>query len=99
MIAARLLLATFLPSLVLGFVPVSKPLQLTQLQAVDRRECVGIALAGLFSLSSPSFASNPALETFKGSKKTKGSFIPGKGIRHHEDAILASNPGELTDGW
>ncbi len=26
-------------------------------------------------------ASNPALETFKGGKKTKGAYIPGKGLR------------------
>ena len=30
-------------------------------------------------------ASNPALETFKGKKPTKGSFIPGKGLRAHEE--------------
>jgi len=28
-----------------------------------------------------------ALETFKGRKKTAGSFIPGKGIRNHESIV------------
>ena len=28
--------------------------------------------------------SNPALQTFKGRKGTKGAFIPGKGMRGHE---------------
>lgn len=37
-----------------------------------------------------------ALETFKGGKKTKGSFVPGKGIRRHEDQLLASNPALET---
>ena len=29
-------------------------------------------------------ANNPALQTFKGRKGTKGAFIPGKGMREHE---------------
>ena len=43
-------------------------------------------------------ASNPALETFKSRKKTKGSFIPGKGIRDSEsfDNLMASNPALET---
>jgi hypothetical protein len=43
-------------------------------------------------------ATNPALETFKGGKKTKSSFIPGKGIRAHEsfDQLLATNPALET---
>jgi hypothetical protein len=68
-----------------------------ELNALNRRDAVGVALAGLFSLNVlPADATNPALETFKGGKKTKGSFIPGKGIRQHEDDLLmASNPGTL----
>ena len=44
-------------------------------------------------------ASNPALQTFKGGKKTPGSFIPGKGIRSHEEfdqLMAASNPALQT---
>jgi hypothetical protein len=58
----------------------------TQLNADSRREALGsmgIALAGLFagSFGAPEESlafNNPALETFKGGKKTKGQFIPGK---------------------
>jgi hypothetical protein len=73
----------------------SRTLASFELNAVNRRDAVGVALAGLFSLNVlPADATNPALETFKGGKKTKGSFIPGKGIRQHEDDLLmASNPG------
>jgi len=43
--------------------------------------------------------STKALETFKGGKKTKGSYIPGKGLREHEsfDQLVASNPGTSLD--
>jgi hypothetical protein len=59
----------------------------TQLNAESRREALGgmgFALAGLFagSFGAPEESiagmDNPALQTFKGSKKTKGQFIPGK---------------------
>ena len=56
----------------------------TQLYAESRRDAlgaIGLALGGLM-LPEASFAGeNPALETFKGRKKTKGAFIPGKGLR------------------
>eukprot|EP00532_Pseudo-nitzschia_australis_P015344 CAMPEP_0168275086 /NCGR_PEP_ID=MMETSP0141_2-20121125/17672_1 /TAXON_ID=44445 /ORGANISM="Pseudo-nitzschia australis, Strain 10249 10 AB" /LENGTH=85 /DNA_ID=CAMNT_0008216773 /DNA_START=180 /DNA_END=434 /DNA_ORIENTATION=+ len=56
----------------------------TQLQAeFGRREAMGafgaaLGSAILFPQSSEAIT-NPALATFKGRKKTKGQFIPGKG--------------------
>jgi hypothetical protein len=44
-----------------------------------RREI--LELGGAFLLAG---LKNPAGETFKGAKKTKGNFIPGKGIRQHD---------------
>jgi hypothetical protein len=44
-------------------------------------------------------ANNPALETFKGRKGTKGAFIPGKGMREHqtfEQLMAANNPALET---
>ena len=44
-------------------------------------------------------ANNPALETFKGRKGTKGAFIPGKGLRNNEEydrLMAASNPALQT---
>jgi hypothetical protein len=88
-----------------AFVPSSASSRATLLElnaaSFNRRDAVGVALAGLFSLAGnvlPADASNPALQTFKGGKKTKGSFIPGKGIRQHdeeEELLIASNPGTL----
>jgi hypothetical protein len=62
----------------------------TQLHAESRREAlgaIGIALGGLMFGAEPSNAGldNPALQTFKGRKRTKGAFIPGKGLRNQED--------------
>jgi hypothetical protein len=62
----------------------------TQLHAESRRAAlgaIGIALGGLMFGAEPSNAGlqNPALQTFKGGKKTKGAFIPGKGLRNQED--------------
>ena len=62
-----------------------------------RREILelgGFLLAGL---------KNPAGETFKGAKKTKGTFIPGKGLRQHDDddfliAGLKNPAGETFKG-
>jgi hypothetical protein len=77
----------FLLSLVIGneaFVPSCRrvvftvPDSSTRMNA-GRREILelgGFLLAGL---------NNPALQTFKGGKKTKGAFIPGKGLRQHDD--------------
>ena len=73
--------------------------------SLSRREAlnsvVGIALGGILAggFPEPSLAAaNPALQTFKGGKKTKGSFIPGKGLREHEsfDQLIASNPALET---
>jgi len=52
----------------------------TQLNAESRREALGVIGAAFGGLVLPGIAgaSNPALETFKGGKKTKGAFIPGK---------------------
>jgi hypothetical protein len=37
------------------------------------------------------------LQTFKGGRKTKGAFIPGKGMRNREDNLLAGiNPALQT---
>ena len=37
-----------------------------------------------------------ALQTFKGRKPGKGAFIPGKGIRQHEELMAAANPALQT---
>ena len=81
----------------------------TQLHAESRRDALGqmgIALGGLLvgGFAAPQESSagldNPALQTFKGRKKTKGSFIPGKGMRDHEsfDTLVAGldNPALQT---
>jgi hypothetical protein len=85
-----------------AFSPASiKHASTTQLNAESRREALGsmgIALAGLFagSFGAPEESvafNNPALETFKGGKRTKGQFIPGKGMRNTEefDQLVAFN--------
>ena len=83
-----------------AFVPASAPAaSTTQLNAESRREALGamgLALGGLLLSPESSSASNPALQTFKGGKKTKGAFIPGKGLRSKEDELLASNPALET---
>ena len=71
----------------------------TELNAESRREALGnlgIALGGLLvgTLAAPEESmalTNPALQTFKGAKGTKGQFIPGKGMRNKEDELLAVN--------
>ena len=68
----------------------------TELYAESRREAlgsIGLALGGLMFPQVSLAASNPALQTFKGSKGTKGAFIPGKGLRNNEDfeALMAAN--------
>mmetsp|Transcript_46387 Transcript_46387/g.129326 ORF Transcript_46387/g.129326 Transcript_46387/m.129326 type:complete len:162 (-) Transcript_46387:157-642(-) len=70
----------------------------TQLNAESRREAlaaIGLALGGLV-MPGVGNAMNPALETFKGGKKTKGQFIPGKGMRMREEELLAMNPALET---
>lgn len=73
-----------------AFTPVAKvhsPVTV-QLEALNRRDAMGLAFAGLIgaaaTIPDEALAANPALETFKGRKPTKGSFIPGKGIRQNE---------------
>ena len=56
-----------------------------------------VVTSGIISMPETANAVNPALETFKGGKKTKGSFIPGKGLRqHHDDELVAVNPALET---
>jgi hypothetical protein len=49
----------------------------TELSALNRRDALGLAFAGLVAgvLPETASASNPALETFKGGKKTKGKHL------------------------
>ena len=80
----------------------------TELSAIsNRREAfhllfggsaaAAIVTSGIISMPETANAVNPALETFKGGKKTKGSFIPGKGLRqHHDDELVAVNPALET---
>lgn len=74
----------------------------TELKAVNRRDALGLAFGLLAAAGSPlasNAVSDPALQTFKGRKKTKGSFIPGKGIREHEEfesLVSVSNPALQT---
>jgi hypothetical protein len=84
-----------------AFAPISQArTSQTELGAtLDRRNllgAIGVAMGGALVGTNPADASNPALETFKGGKKTKGSFIPGKGIRLHEENLIASNPALET---
>merc|ERR1712176_74200 len=77
----------------------------TQLQAenVGRREAMGafgaaLGTALMFPQTSNAIQ-NPALQTFKGSKPTKGQFIPGKGLHANEeyDRLMAiQNPALQT---
>jgi hypothetical protein len=68
-----------------AFVPASHKFSSnTELYAESRREAIGsmFALGGLLlgGLGAPQeslAASNPALQTFKGRKENKGSYIPG----------------------
>ena len=78
-------------SSVAGFAPAASSrvsssktqLQAEQQNSSSRREAmgtIGAALglgAGLLFPQVSNAANNPALQTFKGGKKTKGSFIPG----------------------
>jgi hypothetical protein len=76
----------------------------SELSAVNRRDVFGLIFGGTAVVVASSIvpenahAVNPALETFKGGKKTKGSFIPGKGLRDHEsfDTLVAANPALET---
>ena len=72
----------------------------TQLNAESRREAlgaIGVALGGLLVPEVSNALDNPALETFKGRKHTKGAFIPGKGMRNKEDNLLSlQNPALET---
>ena len=69
---------------------------------VSRRESLaglGLAVGGLLFPDTSSAANNPALQTFKGRKGTKGAFIPGKGMRNteeYEKLVAASNPALAT---
>jgi hypothetical protein len=71
-----------------------------QLEALQRRDVLGWAFGGLVSAGlaqAAEAAANPALQTFKGSKGPKGSFIPGKGIRKLDDSLIAAqNPALQT---
>jgi hypothetical protein len=84
-----------------AFAPISQArTSQTELGAtLDRRNllgAIGVAIGGALVGTNPADASNPALETFKGGKKTKGSFIPGKGIRLQEENLITSNPALET---
>ena len=72
----------------------------TELSAMSRRDAFGMAFSAAVGAASllpeEAQASNPALETFKGRKPTRGAFIPGKGIRQQEELIAASNPALQT---
>lgn len=74
----------------------------TELGMISRRESLaglGLSLGGLLFPDASSAANNPALQTFKGRKGTKGDFFPGKGMRNteeHENLIAASNPALAT---
>ena len=103
--ASFALLMTLLVSASDAFTPIASnhhKLSTTQLHAESRREAlsaIGLALGGLMGLPEASNAlNNPALETFKGRKATKGQFIPGKGLRNHEDEnwVALKNPALET---
>jgi len=89
-----------------AFAPISNPSHsITQLEAENssRRKAIGaigasLGAALLFPRSSNAII-NPALQTFKGGKKGKGQFIPGKGLHLNEeyDRLMAiTNPALQT---
>ena len=97
-VSAIVFLATC--SSVAAFAPsASQSSSSTQLQAenVGRREAFGafgaaLGAAILFPEASNALE-NPALQTFKGRRPTKGQFIPGKGLHANEeyDRLMAAN--------
>ena len=103
-----LVIAISAATTVAAFTPMSnqklfKTTTTTELSAtIDRRDAFNLLFGGVIAASSliPDTANavNPALETFKGGKKTKGSFIPGKGLREHEsfETLVAANPALET---
>ena len=89
-----------------AFVPsAQQSVSTTQLQAenVGRREALGafgaaLGTALLFPESSNALE-NPALQTFKGRKPTKGAFIPGKGLHSNmsfDNLVALENPALQT---
>lgn len=103
-----LVIAISAATTVAAFTPMSnqklfKTTTTTELSAtIDRRDAFNLLFGGVIAASSmiPDTANavNPALETFKGGKKTKGSFMPGKGLREHEsfETLVAANPALET---
>jgi len=95
-------------SSVAAFVPISTPPShsIVQLEAENssRRKAFGaigasLGAALLFPQVSSAGSINPALATFKGRKKGKGQFIPGKGMHLNEeyDRLMAiTNPALQT---
>lgn len=72
MVRLALLLALVAPAV--AFVPSISRSSSMQLDAMNRRDAMGHAFAGLVAgvaLPQAASASNPALETFKGRKQTK----------------------------
>ncbi len=101
----RLALFLLLSASSLAFVPQQGRLhQTTDLAALNRRDALGFAFSAMIGAAStlPTEAeavSNPALETFKGGKKTKGAYIPGKGLRNgqtYDELVAVSNPALET---
>jgi hypothetical protein len=103
---AHILFLTVVTSVTAFTAPSCNPCKATtELCAVNRRDTFGLLFGTIMTTAISSIvpdisnAANPALETFKGGKKTKGSFIPGKGMRDHEsslDTLVASNPALET---
>ena len=72
MVRLAFLLALVAPAV--AFVPSISRSSSIQLDAMSRRDAMGLAFAGLVAgvaLPQTASASNPALETFKGRKQTK----------------------------
>lgn len=105
-----LFIAVSATTLVTAFTPISNQKifktdtsSTTELSAIiHRRDAFNILFGGVIAatgiIPETANAVNPALETFKGGKKTKGSFIPGKGLREHEsfETLVAANPALET---
>ena len=74
----------------------------TELDMISRRASLaglGLTVGSLLFPDDSFAANNPALQTFKGRKGTKGAFVPGKGMRNveeYENLVAASNPALQT---
>jgi hypothetical protein len=86
-----------------AFAPASSKHTSTQLHAESSRRdalaAMGLAFGGLMLPQESEAFNNPALQTFKARKRTKGSFTPGKGLHNTQEfdnLVAGQNPALQT---